>query len=203
MNPRVLRRFIKLMMIAILVSGAFYLGYEYFGSRAPGDYHVREGDIRLGDGLYDEALASFDKALEEMPDHRGALMGRALVFIQTESYEAAIAELEYLIGFLERTLDADDMTGRGALAAAYTNRGIVHDRIGQYEKALDDYIAALNTDDETVSGPGVIHKILYGSDDVSNVRKRAQYIYEQLQLPEDQRLMRVPELDAKQRMYKP
>jgi hypothetical protein len=35
------------------------------------------------------------------------------------------------------------------------------------------------------------------------VLKRAQYIYEQLQLPEGQRLMRIPELDAEQRMYKP
>jgi hypothetical protein len=49
----------------------------------------------------------------------------------------------------------------------------------------------------------VVHKILYGSEDVSTVRDRARYIYEQLQLPEDQRLMRVPELDEKQRMYKP
>ena len=44
---------------------------------------------------------------------------------------------------------------------------------------------------------------LYGAEDVSTVRDRAQYIYEQLQLPDDQRLMRVPELDEKQRMYKP
>jgi len=49
----------------------------------------------------------------------------------------------------------------------------------------------------------VVHKLLYSTGKVSSVRKRAQYIYEQLQLPEDQRLMRIPELDAKQRMYKP
>jgi hypothetical protein len=38
---------------------------------------------------------------------------------------------------------------------------------------------------------------------VSTVRDRAIYIYEQLQLPEGERLLRIPELDAKQRMYKP
>ena len=203
MNPAVLQRFIKLMAIAILVSGVFYLGYEYLTSDAPGDYYVRQGDIRLGDGKYDEALASFDKALEEMPDHRGALMGRSLVYIQTGRYEEAIAELDYLIDYLEGSLNEDDPTGRGVLAAAYSNRGIVHDRLGDHEKALDDYVAALNTDREVVSGPGVIHKILYGSEQLSTVRDRAQYIFEQLQLPEDERVLSVPELDEKQRMYKP
>ena len=203
MSPAVLQRFIKLMAIAILVSGGFYLGYQYFSSEAPGDYYVRQGDIRLSDGEYDKALASFDKALDEKPDHRGALMGRALVYIQTERYDEAIAELDYLIDYLNKTVTDDDSTGRGALAAAYSNRGIVFDRLGQYKKALDDYIAALNTDQKTVSGPGVIHKILYGSEGVSTVRDRARYIYEQLQLPKDQRVLRVPELDEKQRMYKP
>ncbi len=203
MNPAVLQRFIKYMLIAILVSGAFYLGYEHFTSDAPGDYYVREGDIRLGDEKYEEALASFNRALEEMPDHRGALMGRALVFIQMERYDEAIAELDYLIAYLEPSLQEDDTTGLGVLAAAYSNRGIVYDRLGDYEKALASYISALNTDRETVAGPGVVQKILYGGEGVSTVRDRAQYLYEQLRLPEGERLLRVPELDAKQRMYKP
>ena len=114
-----------------------------------------------------------------------------------------MAELDYLIAYLERTLEPDDPTGVGALAAAYANRGIVYDRTGRYQAALDDYIAALKTDEDTVSGPDVVHKILYGSEDVSSVRKRAQYLYEQLQLPEDERRLRVPEIDAQQRMHKP
>ncbi len=203
MNPAVLQRFIKMMLVALLITGVFYLGYEHYTSDAPGDYYVREGDIRLGDAKYDEALEAFDKALAEMPDHRGALMGRAVVFIQTGRYEEAVVELDYLIDFMTKTLDPDDMTGRGVLAAAYSNRGNVHDRQGRYERALEDYISALDTDRETVAGPGVVHKILYGGDNVSTVRDRAQYIYEQLQLPESERLLRIPELDAKQRMYKP
>ena len=203
MNPQVLRRYVKLMVIAIAVAAAFSLGYEYLTSEAPGDYYVRKGDIRLSDGKYDEALENFNLALEEFPNHRGAIMGRALVFTQTERYDEAIAEFDHLIGFLEDTLEKDDATGHGVLAAAYANRGIVYDRQGNYEAALASYIAALKTDEDTVSGPDVIHKILYGSSDVSSVRKRARYIYEQLELPESQRVMRLPEIDDKQRMYKP
>ena len=203
MNRRVLRRFV--MLLALLTVGAFIFWdvLEDFVSRAPGDFYTEIGSQRLEDGLYDEAIENFDKALEEAPNHRGALMGRALVFIQTERYEDAIAELDSLIRFLEETLEPDDRTGRGVLAAAYANRGIVYDRLAQYEKALDNYIQALNTDGETVEGPGVIYKILYDSEKVSSVRDRAIYLHEQLQLPEEERVLRIPELDAKQRMYKP
>ncbi len=202
MSPNVLQRFIKIALIALVVGGLAMLAVDWFKSQEPGDYYVRQGDIRLSDRKYDEALESFDKALAEMPDHRGALMGRALVFIQTENYGEAIAELTYLIDFLDRTLDPEDLTGRGTLAAAHANLGIIYDRQGRYEDALEEYASALNTDEESVEGPGLVHKILHDADP-STVRDRAIYIYEQLQLPEDERLLSVPELDAQERMYKP
>ena len=203
MNPRVLRRFI-ILMAALTVGGfIFWDVLSGFVQREPGDYHTETGANRLVDGLYDEALENFNLALGEAPDHRGALMGRALVYIQTERYEDALAELKYLIEYLEQNLQPDDNTGRGALASAYANRGIVLDRLGQYEDALLSYAKALQVDEETVSEPGVVHKILYGSDRISSVRNRAQYLHEQLQLPESERVMRIPELDDKQRMHKP
>ena len=62
---------------------------------------------------------------------------------------------------------------------------------------------ALKTDSDAVGEPGVVHKILYADPNPSSVRKRARYIYEQLRKPPTERLMRVPEIDAKQRMRKP
>lgn len=202
MNTNVLRRFIKIALLALVLAGLTMLALDWFRSQEPGDYYVRQGDIRLSDGEYDKAMESFDTALSEMPDHRGALMGRALVFIQTERYDEAITELKYLIDFLDRTLVPDDLTGIGTLAAAHANLGIVYDRQGRYEEALDEYARALNTDEESVEGPGLVHKILHDADP-SSVRDRAIYLYEQLQLPEDERLLSVPELDAEERMYKP
>ena len=46
-------------------------------------------------------------------------------------------------------------------------------------------------------------KILYGTSQPSTVRKRAIYLGQQLALPPEKRLLRVPEADAEQRMYKP
>ena len=191
------------MFIAILVTGVVYFVLPGFVERAPGDYYTEQGDILLRDRKYAEALKKFDEALKEQPDHRGALMGRALIFIQTKKYDKAVIELTHLIDYLNRTLKPDDRTGKGVLAAAYANRGIVHDREARYKKAFDDYIMSLKTDEGVVSGPDVIHKILYGNSRPSNVRKRARYIAEQLKLPPDKRVLRIPEIDKKQRMYKP
>jgi len=203
MNPRVLRRFITYMLVAILITGAAYFAIQNFASRPPGDYYTEVGGNRLNDGQYDKALKNFDRALKEQPNHRGALMGRALVFIARKQYPKAIAELDYLVKFLNRTLEADDKTGRAVLAAAYANRGIVYDREGRYKKALKDYVESIRTDAKAVEGPGLVNKILYGNSRPSTIRNRAKYIYEQLKLPKGKRLMRVPALDAKERPYKP
>lgn len=201
MNEAVLKRFI-LLMIGLTALAAVAYGFHSYLDVPPGDYHTRQGDQQLSSGNYDAALKSFDMALKEMPDHRGALMGRALVFVQTERYADAVEELTYLIGRLEGTLEADDLTGRGALSAAYANRGVVHDRLGRYEKALEDYVRSLQIDEEVTEGPNIFSQIIHGYRP-STVRDRARYIQEQLQLPEDQRVMRVPEVDDEQRMHKP
>ena len=203
MNPRVLLRFIKLMAILTVVMFSVWALIQSYFNELPGDYDTRQGDIRLTEGKFDEAIKSFNKALREMPNHRGALMGRALAYIQTNRTDEALAELTHLIEFLKTNLKSEDVTGRATLAAAYANRGIVLDRLGRYEKALTDYIEALKTDEGAVSGPGLVDKIIYGTPKPSTVRDRAVYLKQQLDLPEDQRLLRVPEIDRKQRIYKP
>ena len=203
MNRRVLKRFVVICAIVTFAMFSVWTAIELFTNQAPGDYYTRQGDIRLGEDKLDEAMASFDKALAELPNHRGALMGRALVHIKAEREAEAIAELTYLIGFLEKTLEDDDRTGWAVLAAAYTNRGIVHDRAGRYRTALEDYVKGIRIDEGALSGPSLFDKIVYGTPRPSTARDRAVYLDRQLKLPPDQRLLRVPEIDEKQRMYKP
>ena len=203
MNPNVLRRFIKIVGIATLVMFSFWVVVQMYFNEQPGDYYTREGDIRLSEGSYEEAMKSFNRALRDMPNHRGALMGRALVYLQTKRHREALAEFTHLIAYLKKSPDLEDPTGQGVLASAYANRGITHDRTGNYEKALADYIKALETDQEVLSGPGLVDKVIYGTAKPSTVRDRAIYIKKQLALPEGERLLRAPHIDKKQRMYKP
>ena len=202
MNPRVLRRFIVLLFLLILVVSTFTLLYDSFFLRPPGDYEVERGDMHLSDGDLDAARALFDEALSLSPNHRGALMGIAVIYLERGQETRAIAHLTHLIDYLTLNLVADDPTGRGTLAAAYANRGIAKDRLGRFEEALRDYIEALTVDEEAVSGPGIVEKIVHDPRP-STVRKRARYIYEQLQLPAAERTLSIPELDAKSRTYKP
>jgi len=202
-NPRVTRRFITLMAAATFVMFSVWAVVNTYMDTPPGDYEVRQGDILIGDEKYDEALERFNAALELSPNHRGALMGRGLVFMLSKRSAEAEAEFTHLIKFLTENVSPDDRTGIGTLAAAYSNRGILYDRNGQYEKAIADYIMALKTDEGAVDGPGIVDKIIYGTTDPSTVRKRAIYLKQQLALPPEKRVLRDPEKDQEQRMYKP
>ena len=191
------------MAILTFVMFTVWALVKSFMNRPPGDYHTEVCDIRLKDKKYDQALDAANMALEKTPNHRGAIMCKALVFISEKKYSEATKELNYLIDFLENNLVDDDKTGVGTLAAAYANRGIIHDREKNYEDALKDYIKALGIDYEAVAGPGLGTIILNYKFKSSSVKERALYLNEQLQLPEEERVLRIEELDAGQVMHKP
>jgi len=202
-NPRVLRRFIILMLTATVVMFTIWAIIKMIKEDVPGDYEVRQGDIFLQDELFEKAIERFDKALQDQPNHRGALGGKAAALISLERYPEAEELLTYTIDFLTRTLEEDDPTGKGALSAAYANRGIIKDRQARYEEALEDYISSINIDYEIAEGPSWVDHLLYHDKKPSSVIARAEYIYLQLKLPVAERMLSIPDLDAKQRMYKP
>ena len=174
-----------------------------FMNRPPGDYETEVCDIRLKDKKYDEAIKAANLALEKTPNHRGAIMCKALVFISEKKYKDASDELDYLINFLEKNVQDDDKTGKGTLAAAYANRGIIKDRSEDYKGALRDYVKALGIDHEAVAGPGLGTVILNYKFKSSSVKERALYLNEQLQLPKNKRILKIEDLDEGQVMHKP
>mgnify|MGYP001436218506 FL=1 len=203
MNTGVLKRFIIYMAILTFVMFTVWALVRSFMNRPPGDYETEVCDMRLKDKLYDKAIQAANSALEKTPNHRGAIMCKALVFISQKMYLEANEELNYLINFLEKNLESDDKTGKGTLAAAYANRGIIKDRGEDYEGALRDYVKALGIDYEAVAGPGLGTIILNYKFKSSSVKERALYLNEQLQLPEDERVLKIEKLDAGQVMHKP
>jgi len=203
MNTNVLKRFIIYMAIATFVMFTVWAFVRSYMNRPPGDYETEVCDIRLKDKLYDEAMAAANKALGKTPNHRGAIMCKALIYISQKDYINATNELNYLIKYLESNLETDDLTGIGTLAAAYANRGIIKDRSKDYEGALADYVRALGIDHESVAGPGLGTVILNYKYKSSSVKERALYLNEQLQLPEAERVLSIKELDEGQVMHKP
>ena len=202
-KENILKRFIVYMAILTFVMFTIWAFVKSFKNRPLGDYETEVCDNRLKDKLYEKALNAANTALEKSPNHRGAIMCKALIFISEKKYSLATEELSYLINFLENNIEDDDKTGIGTLAAAYANRGIIKDRNKNYKEALKDYIKALGIDHEAVAGPGLGTIILNYKFKSSSVRERALYLNDQLQLPENERVLSIKELDEGQVMHKP
>ena len=85
-NPNVLKRFVIYMAILTFVMFTVWRFVRSFMDRPPGDYETEVCDIRLKDKKYVEALEAANKALSKTPNHRGAMMCKALVYISEKKY---------------------------------------------------------------------------------------------------------------------
>jgi tetratricopeptide (TPR) repeat protein len=184
----------KKALVALLILigiGAFVFYWRVGSEETLGDYQIKKGNYRLEDGQLAEAEKEFLLALEKNPDHAAAHLGLALTYMQMDRSADALAQFN-------RTLElAPEMT------AAYADRGILYDRLGQYEKALTDYQKALSLNSEILEGPGWLWRFLHNVEKKPPaVGDRARYLEEELQKPPEERLLKVPEADKKQRMYK-
>ena len=106
-KTNILKRFVIYMAILTFVMFTVWALVKSFMNKPPGDYHTEVCDIRLKDKKYNEALEAANTALEKTPNHRGAVMCKALVFISQKKYLEANEELTNLINFLEKNVKDD------------------------------------------------------------------------------------------------
>ena len=59
-NPRVLKRFVILLGVATFVMFSVWMMIQNYEGQTEGDYEVRQGDILLSDGKYEEAIKAND-----------------------------------------------------------------------------------------------------------------------------------------------
>lgn len=180
-------------LVALGIIGAIIFGISKWrtSEKEPGDYNVRQGNYALEDGLFDEAILKFEKALDRNPKHVSAHLGMAIAFMQSDREDLAIE-------WFSRTIALDPDLG-----AAYANRGILSDRTGKYEEALADYKKALELNPELAEGPGLIWRFLRNVDEKPpTIKDRVDYLEAELKKPAHERVLKVPEVDEEQRMYK-
>ena len=99
-KANIIKRFVLYMAILTFIMFTVWGFVRSFMNRPPGDYETEVCDIRLKDKKYDEAIDAANIALEKTPNHRGAIMCKALVYISQKQYREASDQLDYLINFL-------------------------------------------------------------------------------------------------------
>ena len=181
-----------LLVLLLFVSVvAFVLYWRTAVEGTPGDYHVKTGNYHLEDGQYDRAIDEFERALAANAEHPLAYLGIALALMHQEDYETSREAFD-------RALALDD-----SLAVAYADRGILHDRMGLHDAALRDYRRALALDPRLADGPGWLWRFLRNIPErPPTIADRAAYLEAELRKPPEDRLLRLPEIDAQQRMYR-
>lgn len=176
--------------LLLVVALIFYWRLEV--EEVAGDYHVRKGNYRLEDGQLAQALQEFALALEQNPQHVAAHLGLALALMQSGGRDD-----EALAAF-DRTIAL-----KPDLAVAYANKGILLDRRGEYREALEHYRQALALEPKVAEGPGWLWRFMRNLDEKPpTIADRAAYLERELQKPAAEQLLRLPEKDQQQRMYR-
>ncbi|MDX1513966.1 MAG: tetratricopeptide repeat protein [Gammaproteobacteria bacterium] len=183
---------LKWTAIALGVAWIGWSVYDsFFREHTPGNFEYKRAEQLFSDEEYDRALNMYNEALHANRKHVHAMRGKARTLLQLERYDEALSQYDKVI------------SEQPDLGANYANRGILFDRMGRYEEAISDYDHALKLDPELAEGPHWLIRFLRNQPDKPpTIADRSRYLKEQLALPPEQRLLRVPEIDEQQRSYK-
>ena len=182
-------KYTAIVMVAAWIAWSFY--DSFFQMKSPGDNAFITGDKFFENGDYERALTEYETALQKNPEAPYLVRAKARALMQ-----------------LERNEEALDWFDRAALlqpyfGGTYANRGILYDRLGQYELAIRDYEKALELDQEIGEGPHWLTRFLRKQPEKPpTVNERLAYLKLELAKPAEERLLRRPELDEQQRTYK-
>jgi len=185
-------KFLKYVAIVLVLGWIGWTIYDsFFLERIPGNTAYQEGDIFFQDGEYEQALRKYETALEAQADAPHYVRAKARTLMQLDRYEEALR-------WFNRAVELQPFFG-----GAYANRGILFDRMGEYEKAIADYEKAIQLDETVAEGPHWLIRFLRNQPEPPpTVADRLAYLKQEMSKPESERVLRVPEEDGKQRTYK-
>lgn len=105
--------------------------YEYFYIEPMARPHYDEGMRLMHQGQYDQAIASFDKALNIQPELIKAIVNKGIAYNILGDYDLAIETLDSAL-----ELDPNESSALGEKGLVYTNMGNHEQAISFYDKAL-------------------------------------------------------------------
>jgi tetratricopeptide (TPR) repeat protein len=95
------------------------------------EFYNNRGMVNDKEGLYDQAISDYNKALEINPKYAEAYSNRGVVYRRKGQYDRAISDYNKALEINPRD------------AEAYNNRGVAYSNKGQYDRAISDYSQAV------------------------------------------------------------
>lgn len=186
------RNFLSYILATIAIAGLIWFAYnDWSQKQTSGQSSYHAGNRYFEDGNYAEATESYKSAIANDPADLDAKRGLARSYMQLEKYNQALRLFDHVIAQAPE------------FAPSYANRGILHDRMQHYSLAIQDYQQALRRDPELAKGPGWLTRFLRNqAERPPGILDRLKYLQSELQKPEDQRVLTLPEKDQQQRPYK-
>lgn len=187
-----LYRFLKYTAIVMVAGWIIWtIADTFFIDRIPGNTAFQEGEIFFEDGEYQRALRKYEEALQAKADAPHYVRAKARTLMQLGRYEESLR-------WFNQAVELQPYFG-----GTYANRGILYDRMGKYERAVADYEKAVDLSEEVAEGPHWLTRFLRNQPEPPpTVADRLAYLKQELAKPEEERLLRMPEIDKKQRTYK-
>ena len=189
------KRLYRRLVIVAWILGGGWLGwalYEQFLDRDPLVLEVESAERHFGDGRYRESFSVYEELEREHPGHPQMVRGMARSLMQ-------LGENKRALELYDRAINLDS-----EFAVAYLNRAVLLDRMGLFKAAIADYEKAAELDASIDEGPGWLTRFLRNqSEKQPTASQRAQYLRQQIALPEGERELHRPEEDSKQRSYRP
>jgi len=191
MDERLYKTLVRIAIGITLIWVGWSMYDGFLEESVPGAHSVQAAAKLLEDGQNEDALREYESQLKDNPENVYAMRGKAQALMQMGKNVLALNTYN------------DAIRREQQFGVTYANRGILRDRMGDYKGALADYEMALKLAPETAEGPGMLTRFLRKqADKPPTIAERANYLREQLAKPVTERLLQVPEQDAKQRPYK-
>ncbi len=169
---------------------SLWLIWDHFINRPEDAKHYLTANNAFKDKNYDLALKEYFKSLKFNQEDVYSLEGVARSYMELKLYDDSE-------NFFIKAINIDS-----DFAPAYANLGILYDRQKKYELAIFNYKKALQLDAELSKGMHWIDRLLYDVRETpSNIADRAIYLEKQLNLPENERILNLPNIDDKQLNY--
>ena len=190
MSEKSLNYVLKWVAIFLTVILICWLLFEFYKNSLPGRTDYLSANNSFMDGRFEVSYKQYLSALEKDNTNFYAAEGVARSLMKLNKSEDALVAFEQAIKI------------NPFFAATYANRGILFDEMGKHEKAIIDYEKALALDQEIGGGMHWLDRLLYDvRKPTVTIRNRLDYLKLQMSKPKDERILVIPEEDAKQPYY--